>query len=106
MIRIRAFGPEGRGGFYVSGHAGYDDPGKDIICAGVSALTQGAAIGLGKQHIAFVFSRDDQKGIFALFLREEDEQKRSLGQAVLAATYFALCDIAAQYPEFLTITLY
>ncbi|CAI6082382.1 ribosomal-processing cysteine protease Prp [Cohnella sp. JJ-181] len=28
--------------FEVSGHAGYDDPGKDIVCAGVSAVTVGA----------------------------------------------------------------
>jgi uncharacterized protein YsxB (DUF464 family) len=28
--------------FSVSGHAGYDDPGKDIVCAGVSAVTVGA----------------------------------------------------------------
>lgn len=28
--------------FSVSGHARYDDPGKDIVCAGVSAVTVGA----------------------------------------------------------------
>lgn len=28
--------------FNVSGHAFYDDPGKDIVCAGVSAVTIGA----------------------------------------------------------------
>jgi hypothetical protein len=28
--------------FTVSGHAGFDDPGKDIVCAGVSAVTVGA----------------------------------------------------------------
>ena len=26
-------------GFHVSGHAGYDDSGKDIVCAAVSAMT-------------------------------------------------------------------
>ena len=26
-------------GFHVSGHAGYDESGKDIVCAGVSAMT-------------------------------------------------------------------
>ncbi len=29
-------------GFRVSGHAHYDDPGKDIVCAAVSAVTVGA----------------------------------------------------------------
>ncbi|MGM9988644.1 MAG: ribosomal-processing cysteine protease Prp [Bacillaceae bacterium] len=29
------------GSFTVSGHAYYDEPGKDIVCAGVSAVTVG-----------------------------------------------------------------
>lgn len=27
-------------GFIITGHAGYAEPGKDIVCAAVSALTQ------------------------------------------------------------------
>ena len=27
-------------GFIIAGHAGYAEPGKDIVCAAVSALTQ------------------------------------------------------------------
>ena len=30
----------------VDGHAGYDDAGRDIVCAGVSALTYALAAGL------------------------------------------------------------
>ncbi|MBO9598095.1 MAG: ribosomal-processing cysteine protease Prp [Cohnella sp.] len=34
--------------FTVSGHAYYDDPGKDIVCAGVSAVTQGTVNAIEK----------------------------------------------------------
>ncbi|MFQ9178134.1 MAG: ribosomal-processing cysteine protease Prp [Christensenellaceae bacterium] len=36
MIEIRRHD----GGFSIFGHAGYAEPGKDIVCAAVSALTQ------------------------------------------------------------------
>jgi len=46
--------PDGRiGSFRVKGHALYGDPGKDIVCAGVSAVTVGtvnaveAVLGIG-----------------------------------------------------------
>lgn len=34
--------------FSVSGHAFYNDPGKDIVCAGVSAVTVGAVNAIEK----------------------------------------------------------
>jgi uncharacterized protein YsxB (DUF464 family) len=34
--------------FAVSGHAFYNDPGKDIVCAGVSAITVGAVNAIEK----------------------------------------------------------
>ena len=33
-------------GFEASGHTGYSEEGSDIVCSAVSALTQGALIGL------------------------------------------------------------
>lgn len=36
-------------GFVISGHAGLADSGQDIVCAAVSALSQGALIGL--EHV-------------------------------------------------------
>jgi len=33
-------------GFLVEGHAGYADHGRDIVCAGVSAIAQTALLGL------------------------------------------------------------
>lgn len=39
MIRVALRQDERSAQFIVSGHAGYDDKGKDIVCAGISTLT-------------------------------------------------------------------
>lgn len=33
-------------GVFITGHAGFDEPGKDIVCSAVSAILQTAQIGL------------------------------------------------------------
>jgi uncharacterized protein YsxB (DUF464 family) len=48
MIRISVrYGRDGSiEAFSVNGHAGYDEAGRDIVCAAVSAVVQTAVIGL------------------------------------------------------------
>jgi len=47
MIKIRFWGgPDNIEGFMVWGHSGYAPPGRDIVCAAVSAICTGALIGL------------------------------------------------------------
>ncbi|NLY78025.1 MAG: ribosomal-processing cysteine protease Prp [Tissierellia bacterium] len=54
-------------GYKVSGHAGYDSHGKDIVCAGVSVLAQTALISLvevcnvDEEDLDYFI--DDDKGI-------------------------------------------
>ena len=47
MTRITLFRSRSHAiGFEAEGHTGYAEEGSDIVCAAVSALTQGAVIGL------------------------------------------------------------
>ncbi len=48
MLKVRFVRDPGNKikGFYLSGHADYGPKGQDIVCAGVSALAQGALLGL------------------------------------------------------------
>ena len=55
-----------------AGHAGYDEPGKDIVCAAVSALLQALALGIERLER---YGHITEKAV----LLEE-------GEAVLAAT--------------------
>jgi len=49
-IRICYHGDQRITGITVSGHAGYERCGKDIVCAGVSALAIGVANGLQRHR--------------------------------------------------------
>jgi uncharacterized protein len=52
----------------VRGHAGYAEHGKDIVCAGVSAITQAAILGLQAlaeqypEHVSFTLTTDTTPG--------------------------------------------
>lgn len=52
MIRVDIFRDNAAAiiGFQVSGHAGHAPRGEDIVCAGISALTQAAVLGL-QRHL-------------------------------------------------------
>ena len=52
-------------GFIITGHAGYAEPGKDIVCAAVSALTQ-----------AFIASIEE-------LTQDKIKYDRSVGNAVM-----------------------
>ena len=70
-------------GFKVSGHSGYEDRGKDIVCAGISALTINEEDGL----IDFKF--------------EEKPSKES--QVLLDSLVFGLENISKDYKEFISL---
>lgn len=74
MISARFFKSEGRlTGFAVSGHAGYDDYGHDIVCASVTSAVQmaangitevlklGAQVDVGENEIKMTLDRADAK---------------------------------------------
>lgn len=90
-------------GFRVSGHAGMAPAGSDIVCAGVSALTQACLLGL-LQYLRLDLD----------YLVEDDLITCRLPQglpAALADQMAAICEtmvlgleeIARQYPQFIRI---
>lgn len=86
-------------GCHMSGHAGYDEHGYDIVCAAVSVLSATAILGLTK--IA------KQKGEFSNSEGQCDmvlsgEITRS-GQDILNTMLLGLEEISKQYPKFVQI---
>lgn len=91
--------------FRVEGHTGYAESGQDIVCAGVSAISQTAWIGM--------MNLMDQKpvhqrteGFFACSLpsglSEEDEKT---AQAILKTMELGLLEIENAYKEFIQLTI-
>lgn len=89
--------------YRVSGHAKYDEIGKDIICAAVSAVCQQTAVGI----IGYLKINVEPKfkdGFMNLDLRGIDlAGKDKETETLLETMYLTLLQIEEQYPDFLKI---
>lgn len=86
-------------GITVNGHANYAETGKDIVCAGVTALTQTlirALEGLTKDEIEYEVS-PGRADIHYGNLSEE-------GKLLVDSFFIGVCSIADEFPENVTIT--
>jgi uncharacterized protein YsxB (DUF464 family) len=91
--RIRAF--------VVSGHAGRAPYGQDIVCAGVSALTQAAVLGL-EEYLGLTPEVAVREGYLACSL-SQDEYWQEEAQAILATMVLGLKAMACMYPDSIRI---
>ncbi len=106
MIEVAFFRREGDLiGFEASGHAGYDEYGRDIVCAAVSAVlltTLDAIQSLVKAKPRI--QRNDRKGFLQVMLPlEMEEAVKHDSLLLLQAAENGLSGIAQQYPEFVRI---
>nr|WP_221040378.1 ribosomal-processing cysteine protease Prp [Gelria sp. Kuro-4] len=84
-------------GFSVAGHAGTAPKGRDIVCAGVSALTQAAVLGL-EEHLGLVPQVTVREGFLSCRLGEPGK-KADAAQAILEAMALGLEAMAEEYPD-------
>lgn len=97
MIKVKIFcQPDGRiTGFDVSGHSGTAAAGEDIVCAGVSSLTDTAFLGI-TEYLHREVSYDAASGKLRMELKDSpDEQTESILQTML----LGLSAIAETYPK-------
>ena len=88
-------------GFTAQGHAGAAEHGSDVICSAVSAVTQTAVLGLVR--VAGITPRlDRREGYLSVGLDWVDATKTE-ARTILETLYQGVSDIAAQYPEHITI---
>lgn len=104
MTRITVLYESGRiTGFKAEGHTGYADRDYDIVCAGVSALTQTAYLGLAEIVGADVdFKVGD--GVLRLKLgRELSEKQREQAELILGTMVAGLRSIEENYSDYLKL---
>ena len=85
-------------GIEVSGHANYAEAGKDIVCAGMTALTQTlirSMQGLTRDEIEYEVS-PGRAGIHYGNLSEE-------GRLLIDSFFIGVCLIADEFPEYVRI---
>jgi uncharacterized protein YsxB (DUF464 family) len=89
--------------FSVSGHAKYDDPGKDIVCAGVSAVTVGAVNAIEKLTGLVPDAEMREGWLTALAPSSEDRNLEGQAQLLLEGMVAALESIADEYKKYVQI---
>ena len=85
-------------GIEISGHAGYAEAGKDIVCAGVTALTQTlirSLEGLTSDEIKYEIS----PGRAAIHYRNLSEE----GMLLVDFFFIGVCQITNEFPEYVRI---
>ena len=88
-----------KGGIMISGHAGYAPTGSDIVCAGVTALTQElirSMEGLTDDRI----ETDIGSGMASIQYGDLSEK----GRLLIDSFFIGICMIAEEFPDYVRIT--
>lgn len=86
-------------GIKISGHANYAEAGKDIVCAGVTALVQ--------ELIRSIDSLTSDKIVYEISPGRADIKYKDLSEAgkLLVDSFFiGICQIADEFSEYVRIT--
>lgn len=85
-------------GITISGHAGYAEPGKDIICAGATALTETLVKSL-EDLTEDEIEYDISPGRADIKYKNLSER----GQLLVDSFFLGICLIAADFPDYIKI---
>lgn len=94
--------------YEVSGHADFDDHGRDILCAAVSVLSQTTILALNKvckiNENDIKFCIDEKTGYLEVTLSKSLKQDlRNSANIVLETMVVGLGDLATQYPKYINL---
>jgi uncharacterized protein YsxB (DUF464 family) len=82
---------------FAEGHAGWADPGEDVVCAAASAILQAAWLGLA-EHAQVDVEGDRHAGRLAMRWPEADRDRDDV-RAIVATAELSVTQIASQFPE-------
>ena len=92
-------------GFECSGHTGYGEFGKDVLCAAISGITQSIVIGLEDVcKIDLELTRNDSKGyIKVLIPNNVDGAVIAKSQVLLETLYLSMQDLIEGYSKYISM---
>lgn len=89
-------------GFKVKGHAGFANPGKDIVCSAVSAIVYTALGGL--DELAGFKNFTEKNGSIICFIPEDlSAEQRTITNIILETMIIGLRQIEADYDEYIRV---
>lgn len=83
----------------ITGHADFDDLGKDIVCAAISVLAQSVYYCLN-YHLAVPLAYSAQKGNFRLALKTEPTSET---EAAFMVAVLGFMSLEENYPKYLQV---
>lgn len=94
--------------YCISGHSNYAEYGYDIVCAGVSALTQTVLISLVEickiEENSILYKIDDETGFLDVSLPEDIEaHKLEKAQVLLESLVIGINSIVESYPDYINL---
>lgn len=84
----------------VTGHAGYAEPGKDIVCAGVSTLTC-ALVGFVENHGKPYDTVMDEGGGYAKVVSYQSDESI---EAAFELTLIGMMQVEMAFPKYVTVS--
>jgi uncharacterized protein YsxB (DUF464 family) len=90
-------------GYSISGHAGFDEYGKDVVCAAVSMAGQMALLGLTQLLSADVQWEMTSGNLNCRLNEQMDDDKMEKCQVILETMVLGLKDVAKQYKSYIDI---
>ena len=87
------------------GHTGYAESGADIVCAGLSALMQGALLGILKVvGVKARYQAEEESGKLSIILPESmtDAERHDCG-VILETLYISVKDLEEGYSEYIKV---
>ena len=111
MVKVTFFKRDGiYYGFRETGHAGYDEAGKDIVCAAVSAMTMLIINAIEVSYASNVeYSIDEDTADVevrvpqALPDNSDDEKKQFAVSGLIQAYFLQLMDMLEDYDDYLDV---
>ena len=91
-------------GFVCSGHTGYDEFGKDILCASLSGMIQMTALGIKNLCGNVKITRKDNDGYIKVELPKNTAQvKLDKAQVLFDTLYLGLKDLKQGYSKYISM---
>lgn len=87
--------------FRSRGHTGYAEEGRDLVCAGVSAIVQTAVLGL-EEYLKLKPKVEQEKGYLSCQLERDIFLNREI-DAILETMVLGLRAIEREHPEYLKV---
>ena len=92
-------------GFEISGHSGYAEEGKDIVCASISSISQSCALGLKKVlNINIEMKINENRGYLKIELPNNlNKDLIDKSQILLNTMYLSIEDLLSGYSKYISM---